>query len=36
MTYIIPLPFALSNLESVERKGENDKNVNISITKIAS
>ena len=27
--YIIPLPFALLNLESVERKGENYKNLNV-------
>ena len=27
---IIPLPFVLLNLESVERKGKNYKNLNIS------
>ena len=33
LTYIIPLPFALLNLESVEKKGKNYKNLNISRTK---
>ena len=29
-SYIIPLPFVLLNLECVERKGKNYKNLNIS------
>ena len=32
---IIPLPFALLNLESVEKKGKNYKKLNISKTKRA-
>ena len=32
---IIPLPFVFLNLESVERKGKNYKNSNISRTKKA-
>ena len=32
-SFIIPLPFALLNLESMERKGQNNKNLNISRTK---
>ena len=32
-SYIIPLLFALLNLESVERKGKNEKKLNISRTK---
>ena len=35
MTYIIPLPFFLLTLESVEEKGKNYKNLNISRTKRA-
>ena len=34
-SYIIPLPFALFNMESVERKEKNFKNLNISGTKRA-
>ena len=32
---VIPLPFAILNLDSVERKGKNYKNLNISGTKRA-
>ena len=32
-SYIIPLSFVLLNLESLERKGENYKSLNISGTK---
>ena len=32
-SYIIPLPFVLLNLESVEMKGKNYKKLNISRTK---
>ena len=32
---IIPPPFVLLNLENVERKGKNDKNLNILKTKRA-
>ena len=34
-SYIIPLPFVLKNLESVEKKGESYKNLNILKTKRA-